>query len=886
VARPPGLLHDRALPCLSEETVVEFAAGSLPLGEITRAEAHASRCPACQALLASALATHTQDPSGLPPSADVAALSPADLPRGTLVGRYTILAPVGRGGMGEVYAAYDPDLDRKVALKLMHRAARVDLAKGQARLLREARAMAKVSHPNVIRVHDVGTFEDRIFIGMEFIDGTTLQEWLERPRSQREIISVFVAAARALAAAHTKGLVHRDFKPGNVMIARDGSVRVMDFGLARMLGQERDEGEGAVSESPAGTPAITRTGELVGTPLFMAPEQFEGRPTDARTDQFSFCVALYRALYGVAPFSGDTAAALSRSVRAGLIEPAPPKTPVPSRLRRILLRGLAVDPSSRWPSMGELVADIERAPGRRARRWARSIGVLALVALSALALARGRKPSPICNAGPQRLAGVWEDLGSARSRRRAAVELAFKGTAAPGAADIWTRVSSLLDRYRASWLAMYRDACEATQVRHEQTNAVLDLRMTCLEDRRRAFAALSDVFSTADREAVNSAVSATNALPPLERCADVKALQSLVEPPSDPEARKRVEGIRERAAIAKALDDTGKHQEAAKRYRSQIAEARLLGYKPLIAELLGALGQSLRSGDFTDDVPVAQQEALWTALSVGRDDLAAEAAIALVSAFGGYFANIDEGRIWAKAAGALLERLGDGHDILHAWLYANEAQLAVTEKNDLRALDLVRRSLAIKTRVLPPDHPDIAAGLNNEAEYFARLGQTEEALRANGSARDIFIRAYGPASTEAAYTLSNRGEYLIALGRPAEALAPLRQSLASWEAQVGPTHPFLGYPLTALGRALLALGNPREALDPLQRALRLREAGEHDVLLLTETRFALARALWDAGRDHGRSLSLAKGARAAYASASDTKNLARVDAWLAARRTQ
>jgi eukaryotic-like serine/threonine-protein kinase len=864
------------LHCLPVETIFEFSVGRLTGEEIERVESHAAQCEECRALLARALATGTGAGSlklgTVPEGARAKAIGIDTVRRGALIGRYTVLGLVGRGGMGQVYAAYDPDLDRKVALKLLLTDGASRAAEAQARLIREARALAKVSHPNVVKVHDAGTFEGRVFIGMEFIDGPTLQEWLESPRSHVDILNVFVSAARALAAAHDEGLVHRDFKPGNTMLARDGTVRVMDFGLARVMEEPGDDGGVAKNESSARSPALTRTGELLGTPLFMAPEQFSGAPTDPRTDQFAFCVALYRALYEVAPFSGDTFAELSQSVRTGLLSSPPPRTSVSPRLRRIVVRGLSIDPASRWPSMHALADALKPTPRGGRRRLGAVAAALLLIGISVLVGVRGAvHPPPLCLGGPARLANVWEDSGTGPSPRRTAIARAFTATGARDALDVWDRVSASLDRYRAAWLAMYRDTCEAANVRHEQTTTMLDERMTCLEDRRRAFAALSDVFATADREVVSRAVSATNALPPVNRCEDLKALETLLEPPSDPATRKRVEDIRGSASVAKALDDTGKHQEAARRYRSEIAEARLLGYRPLIAELLGALGQTLRSGSFTNEVPSLEEEALWTALAVGRDDVAAEAAVALVGDFGDYLAKPDEARAWAKAADGLLQRAGEGHDILHAWLYANEAQLATAERNSQLALDLVQRSLAIKRRVLPPDHPDVAEGLSNEAEYLARLGKTEEALRVNGSARDIFVRAYGPTSTEAAYSLNNRGEYLITLGRPVEAVQCLKQSLTSWEGQVGPTHPFLGYPLTALGRAFLALGRPQEALEPLERSLRLREADEPDVLLVAETRFALARALWDTSPKHERALSMAREARAAYERASDTR---------------
>jgi serine/threonine protein kinase len=294
-----------------------------------------------------------------------------------------VLEILGRGGMGEVYAAYDPELDRKIALKILHAGGPANDSRGRSRLLREAKAIAKLRHPNVIAVHDAGTLDDRVFLAMEHVEGMTLGAWLaERPRTRQEILNVFVAAGRGLEAAHAAGLVHRDFKPQNVMVGRDGDVRVMDFGLARSIDEEPEPVPGpaalaaaqsdlAVSAGAPGRAALplTRTGELVGTPLYMAPEQFRAERTDARTDQFSFCVALYQALYGAYPFAGAGFGELMAAVNGGQVQPPPAKSAVPPWLRRILLRGLSVDPAARWPSMQVLTAALGRDPARRRNRW-------------------------------------------------------------------------------------------------------------------------------------------------------------------------------------------------------------------------------------------------------------------------------------------------------------------------------------------------------------------------------------------------------------------------------------------------------------------------------------------------------------------------------------
>ncbi|MEA2700209.1 MAG: eukaryotic-like serine/threonine-protein kinase, partial [Myxococcales bacterium] len=321
------------------------------------------------------------------------------IPRGASIGRYVVRGWIARGAMGEVYAAYDPNLDRKLAIKLVRveRGFSSGDVDARTRLMREAQAIAKLSHPNVVIVHDVGTHEDRVFIAMEFIDGGTLTFWLNaKPRTWREILKVFIAAGRGLQHAHEANLVHRDFKPENVMIRLDGEVRVMDFGLVRYVDAVEAENETAPATAtlsagppparddvsidstvnivrPARGPAgsaepgpqqvkLTQTGVMMGTPAYMAPEQFRGQIADARSDQFSFCVALYEALYGHRPFPGSTMAALATNVLTGQLIPPPERTEVPVIVWQTLRRGLSVAAADRYPSMSELLADLARVP--------------------------------------------------------------------------------------------------------------------------------------------------------------------------------------------------------------------------------------------------------------------------------------------------------------------------------------------------------------------------------------------------------------------------------------------------------------------------------------------------------------------------------------------
>ncbi|MCE9571561.1 MAG: serine/threonine protein kinase, partial [Deltaproteobacteria bacterium] len=314
---------------------------------------------------------HTQT-DGAIARPDAAALIP-----GSTLGRYRLERVLGQGGMGVVWAAHDPDLDRRVAVKLLRSEGGAD---ARARLLREARAMARLSHRNVITVHEVGSQGSRDFVAMELIDGESLEVWLRKPRPADEVLHVFREAGLGLACAHAAGMVHRDFKPHNVLLGRDGRVVVTDFGLARSttdvardagppratavsgledtLGPAITQGDGSWSST------LTATGALIGTPAYMAPEQFAGGPPDPRTDQFAFCVSLWEGLAGERPYKGDSLAALAKSTAAG---PPTGHPRMPAWLIPVLRRGLAPVATARWPSMPALLAAM-RSPHPR-RRW-------------------------------------------------------------------------------------------------------------------------------------------------------------------------------------------------------------------------------------------------------------------------------------------------------------------------------------------------------------------------------------------------------------------------------------------------------------------------------------------------------------------------------------
>ncbi|MBZ0238804.1 MAG: protein kinase, partial [Deltaproteobacteria bacterium] len=368
---------------------------------------------------------------GVRANGDGATLRPGDQ-----IDRFVLLEQLGAGGMGVVYAARDADLERKVAIKVLRaKHGQAPSAAMRARLLREAQAAARLSHRNVVTVHEVGAVEDgpaagQIFVAMELVDGETLTRWQGQPRAWRDVVAMYLQAARGLAAAHAAGLVHRDFKPDNVLVGKDGEARVTDFGLAAVDGEGAAEGRlgprasglgseasglGGATPTPVGalspmTPGerLTSTGDVMGTPLFMAPEQRRGRTVDARADQYAFCVALFRALYGVYPFGVGSEEALAKRAEAFELE-AVSRRGVPKAVYRSVARGLQPDAGARWPDMAALIVELERSLGGSRRAvFVAAGGAAAAVAagVAFVALGGGRSGGPVCSTGERELETV------------------------------------------------------------------------------------------------------------------------------------------------------------------------------------------------------------------------------------------------------------------------------------------------------------------------------------------------------------------------------------------------------------------------------------------------------------------------------------------------
>ena len=701
----------------------------------------------------------------------------APLPEGAAsarVGRYVLLHEIGRGSMGVVHAAYDDTLDRKVALKFISHAS-ASSAEARARLVREAQAMARLSHANVVHIYEADADDTgRIYIAMEFVDGTTLRKWIRsESRTWADVVAMFVQVGEGLAAAHEAGVVHRDFKPANVLVDTRGQPKVADFGLAGLDGSSLESA--GLSEISAASPTLTQTGTLMGTPAYMAPEQHRGDASDARSDQFAFCVALYEALYGQRPFRSSEGKDLAAVVLEGRVPPAPKGVAVPGWVRSIAVRGLRLDPGERYPSMTELVRALRADPGARRRRWllaVAGVAVLGLAVASTTSSSTTSAPEP-CSDGPQQVAQMWN------SEVRDQVRTGLAAVGSPIAEDTAERVVVAFDAYAEAWREGYEDACRATRVVGSQSEAMLDKRMACLQRRRIAASALARVLAEADAEVLRKAVSATADLPAFEPCADASILAAEVPPPQTETQRERVDALLEELAEVEALLAAGR-VEASHRAATEIAEqADEIGYAPLIAEARTVLAQSqVYSGEL--DASVASLRIAYAAAERGKDDRRRMlVALRLLYVEATRRGKLDAAEAWSDVA------------------TATNARIATTKLEDARLAHEI--------------------GVMRDAQ-----GRFDDALASYERAQNLLREAEGDQRVELASIHNDIGVTLGALRRFEEGVVQARRAITLWEHVLGSHHPGMANAHNNLGAALFRVGKIDEASAELRRALDIR----------------------------------------------------------------
>ena len=772
---------------------------------------------------------------------------------GTSIGRYVVLGEIGSGAMGIVLAAFDPELNRKVALKILVPVERRGKLPPAARLLREAQAIARLSHPNVVNVYDVGRHGDAVFLAMEFVEGVSLGTWLEQtPRSLETVLEVFGHAGRGLAAAHQAGLVHRDFKPDNVLVSAEGRVRVLDFGLARAdpsrytgsydnirassSGPSSSGVPSASSLAPSGeidlleapepgvplprnwsdsdvlNTSLTRDDAVVGTPRYMAPEQHGGVGADARSDQYSFCVALYQALYNQDPFEAPTLQQLVERKHEGRIAPVPQTSGVPLWLEDIMMRGLAVDPDDRWPSMDALVDALERDPSASRRRWLGAAGGVVLLGslMAAIGYRQGSEERP-CQGSEEHLQEVWN------SQRKAQVAGSILSTGLSFSLHTRAEVERALDGYAESWVEAHRDACEATRLRGEQSDEMLDLRMACLDRRRDALRAFVDVMSVADAGVVERAVQAVSQLPSVDACGDIDRLAGGVAPPDDDETRRLVETIEAELAQAGVLQSAGKTQAAFEIAEQAREQAEAVGYEPLVAQALGRVGGLLEAkGDYSD-AEVLLRESMLTALRAGDDEQAAAAATTLTSVVGDRLARYEEGLLWGEQALALLDRRHiEG---LPRARLNNALGNVRYRKGDLaEARAHYAEALAVRQQLGGEEDPTLGLELVNLGNVQLAEEDYDGALATFRRSQQIVETALGEEHPNVLFAVVSIGVVFQEQGLFAAARSQFERALPAMARSLGDDHPFVGTAALNLGNALRELSEHEAAVEQLDRA--------------------------------------------------------------------
>ena len=765
-----------------------------------------------------------------------------ELPRGGTIGRYVVLSCLGAGGMGVVYAAYDPELDRKVAIKLLRAGAGGHGASGRMRLMREAQAMARLQHPQVIAVYDVGTLAEQVFIAMEFIDGGTLTSWLtEQPRTPRQIIEVFVLAGRGLAAAHTAGLIHRDFKPDNVLIAKDGQVRVMDFGLARSVGQTQhedpqatppdgssaDPADARYPESPSSSQVLkvqlTRTGALMGTPRYMSPEQYEMRPTDPRTDQFSFCVALFEALYGFPPFAGDNLTTLGFNVVRGKVQSVPPDTKVPAWVLKVLLRGLSVNADDRYPDMAALLQALSRERRKGSRLWAVGVlvGAIALLGNLGYHLVQQRKDS-LCHGAERKLTGIWDEP------RKAALGKALLSTGKSYAPDVWTRVQAALDTYAQEWVAMRTDSCRAT-ARGFQSQEVSDLRVRCLDERLGEFDALARILSKADEAVLEQASSAAHELPPIADCADVEALNQPMPLPADPDRRARVNKLSAELAELRALERIGKYADVLDRARQAARLAAELKYRPLESEALYVYGNLQQRGGLAKQAEQSLIRAAAAAIESRQQRLLAQTWILLTTTTGVRLREADKADVWAQLAGAALDNLPEADaDPLRAQLDNALCNIASWRRQWDAAIGACKNALTLRTKLFGAGSSDVAEVLHTLATVYRRQEKFDLALDYYQKALAIETSVLGTLHPSVASALRGIGIVMRDQRKYREALDRFQQALDIMQRSLGPMHIRTSDFELLVAITQMYLGELGEAQRHFERCVQISEQARED----------------------------------------------------------
>lgn len=734
------------------------------------------------------------------------------------VGRFRLARQLGRGGMGVVYSAYDPQLDRDVALKLL-RTNRLDSEDEETvrrRWLREARALAKVVHPNVVHAYEVGLSDDgEAYLAMELVDGRTLRDFgVDGGVPRERVIAVYLDAARGLAAAHEAGLVHRDFKPDNVLLAADGRARVVDFGLARASGERQATVDGPATEVQASqdSQGITRTGTVLGTPAYMAPEQRRGDAVDARADQFSWCVSLYEALLGTAPPTPL---------------PISPRDPILA----IVQRGLAEDPADRFPSMEALVEAIEAAqrPKARGHWWVAGVGATVLVGVWSVL----PRPSqdPACDEAAQVYARAWNDTREESVRdhlRDAAPELADRALA---------HLRTSVDAHTEAWRALHANTCDG-----EALDAAAHATVQCLELRARVVDA---VVSAVEEAPASRLVQLDRVLelPPVLDCARPDRMHERMPLPPEESRGHKVQALRLAIAEADLIRRLGDPAEAQRVLSSLAERVDAVGFEPLEAEFHHVQAEvAIESGDYARGREHAQQT-VTIAKRAGAPLLEARGWVTLAMVVGYVERRTDEGHRNLDLAAAAVEQAG-GDEKTEVLIDAYRGHVDLGGGRLAAALAAYRSALA---RERARDGASSLEGqlMDTIGTVLRRQGKLEEAEAQMRSAHALLLDRVGPRHPKTAAALMALGNVTLQRDDPNGAIElyeRAREALGDTPSEIRPRL------LNNLGQAYQEAERFEDAETILRAAVALLESQGNETIERARALSSLSRALRKQGR--------------------------------------
>jgi len=830
------------------------------------------------------------------------------LASGTRVGRYIVVRRASPLGTGDTYVAFDPELDRKVLLKLMVVYDEVEP------VLERLEVLPDLAHPNVARIYEVGSYDDGVFVAMAFVEGLTVRQWMEArddPFPWREVLRVFRAAGRGLAAAHRRGILHTDFRPDSILLEQRGGTLVLDFGVLRPSEEAIEGGDLDLTPFHDALQGVLdgevppSVGPQTGTPAYQAPEHQVGQAPDAAADQYAFCVAFYEVLYGERPFSGTLRSTLLTEQLTHDVRPAPAGSDVPSWLREVLLKGLLPRPSDRHASMEALLGALDRDPVSRRRRWMKGSAMLGLTGLLVggmgfLAYSEARR----CEPDETLLDGIW-DAGT-----RAVLRERFEASEEDYAAKSWQTVETRLDEWSNEWLELRSLACTMTHVRKAASQTLLEERRACLDSRLSEVAAFVELYQDASPLMLENATAAAMAIPRPRSCVSPASLKTHAAPPE--RLRVAVETLRQsqnRAWVAYHSGDEAQAEELAATVARALPEVH---FSPLHASnllLRAALERgrapglaiallheaSARAESHDLQQPAARA---WIELATFLPDLQAatyalehaEHAVAqagssrldaaLVEARGDLAARGGQLGVALSAYRETLETLekdSDSDPFAKVRVHIKLGHLLAQRSELVAAQRYFERAIVLLSELLGSAHPSLSIPHEGLGQLARAAGDLDLAHKELERALDLMTQAPSAKPVQRAKLEHELADLELELGEPNLAGERMRRTLAILSRPGMPTSARVDALHTAAKIDLL-LERPDTARKALEEAIELESRPQLQELL--------AQTLWETGdlvlRD--RALELASTARDRYAEASSDEDTARVDRWIESHR--